>query len=142
MDSDDVMQEDEDDQESRVPSPKSQRDLGSLVEKTHGKDDEVAEAGNIEKEANEPEEKTQVIIIKKGVRTNGFAWPLHPQQIITYIVIILDTYSFYFISLVSFSYSPGVSATFGVIYSIIFLAVVYFAYMATKIDPTDTVIKL
>ena len=40
------MQEDEDDQESRVPSPKSQRDIGLLTEKTPGKDDEVAEAGN------------------------------------------------------------------------------------------------
>jgi hypothetical protein len=47
MDSDDVMQEDEDDQESRVPSPKSQRDIGPLAQKTPGKDDEVAEAGNI-----------------------------------------------------------------------------------------------
>jgi len=62
--------------------------------------------------------------------------------VITYVVILLDTYSFYFISLVSFSYEPGISGTFGVIYSVIMIAVVYYAYMATKIDPTDSVISL
>jgi hypothetical protein len=41
------MQEDEDDQESRVPSPKSEREIAPLAEKTPGKDDEVVEAGNI-----------------------------------------------------------------------------------------------
>jgi hypothetical protein len=41
------MQEDEDDQESRVPSPKSEREIAPLPEKTPGKDDEVVEAGNI-----------------------------------------------------------------------------------------------
>lgn len=81
-------------------------------------------------------------IIKKGVRTNGFAWPWHPQQVLTWLVILLDTYSFYFISLVCFAYQPGVSATFGVIYSLIFIAVVYYAYLATKIDPTDDVVKI
>ena len=56
------------------------------------------------------------------------------------MVILLDTYAFYFITIVSYSYSPAISVSIGVIYSIIFMVVVYYGYVATKFDPTDPII--
>jgi hypothetical protein len=43
MESDDVMQEDEDDQESRAPSPKDNQNPKNITEKTPGKEDAIVE---------------------------------------------------------------------------------------------------
>jgi hypothetical protein len=43
MESDDVMQEDEDDQESRAPSPKENSDPKNPTDKTPGKEDAIVE---------------------------------------------------------------------------------------------------
>jgi hypothetical protein len=41
---------------------------------------------------------------------------------------------------VAYSYSAGISVTIGIIYSLIFMVVLYYGYIATKIDPTDPTI--
>lgn len=54
--------------------------------------------------------------------------------------MLLDTYAFYFVCMVAFSYSPAVCSVVGIIYSLLLAWVVYFATMATKSDPTDPTI--
>jgi hypothetical protein len=80
---------------------------------------------------------TKPIIIGKKVKQNGFSTPLHTYQIISWFIFALDTYAFYFINMVSFSYEPLRSAIIGAGYFFVFLGVLYYAYKATKSDPTD-----
>lgn len=76
-------------------------------------------------------------IIKKKVKKNGFTTPFHPFQIISWFIFALDTYAFYFINIVTFSYLPGLSIILGIAYLILLLLVVYYAIRSTKNDPTD-----
>ena len=46
----------------------------------------------------------QLNIIDKKVKRNGFALPLHSYQITSWFIFALDTYAFYFINMVTFSY--------------------------------------
>ncbi|CDW91758.1 probable palmitoyltransferase zdhhc1 [Stylonychia lemnae] len=82
----------------------------------------------------------EVKIIKKNVRKNGFAMPFHPFQIISWVIFGLDSYAFYFINIVTFSYQPAISIVLGVAYLIIFIAVLYYAIRSTRYDPTDPTI--
>ncbi len=84
---------------------------------------------------------TPKIILKK-VKNNGFSLPLHPFQVIAYLVIALDAYAFYFVSIVAFSYSEVICSVLGILYSVTFLFVIYFAAKATSKIPTDPTIKL
>jgi hypothetical protein len=59
---------------------------------------------------------------------------------ISWVVFALDTYAFYFINMVAFSYSPVLSTLLGVAYGILFLLVLYYAIRSTKSDPTDPTI--
>lgn len=81
-------------------------------------------------------------IIKKRVQANGFGLPLHPFQVIAYLVVLLDTYAFYFITIVAYSHSDAFCAVVGLLYTALFLAVVYYGWRATAADPTDpTILK-
>lgn len=61
---------------------------------------------------------------------------------IAYLVVLLDTYAFYFITLVTYSFSDAFCATLGLLYSGLFLVVIYYGFRATAADPTDpTILK-
>ena len=79
----------------------------------------------------------QLTILDKKVKRNGFSLPLHSYQITSWFIFALDTYAFYFINVVTFSYQPSISILLGVSYMILFLGVTFYAIMATRSDPTD-----
>eukprot|EP00347_Sterkiella_histriomuscorum_P012782 403367241 len=78
-----------------------------------------------------------VKIIKKKVKKNGFALPFHPFQIISWFIFGLDVYAFYFINVVTFAYLPAVSAVIGTVFTLLVIAVLYYAILSTRSDPTD-----
>ena len=53
---------------------------------------------------------------------------------------MLNVYSFYFITVVAYSYIPAISGTLGVLFSLTLVIVIYYGYWATKLDPTDPTI--
>ena len=81
-------------------------------------------------------------MIKKKVKDNGLSTPLHPFQIISFLVIALDGYAFYFVNMVAFSYQPAITIVFTIIYTVIFGFVLFYGVRATVTCPTDpTVIQ-
>lgn len=76
-------------------------------------------------------------MVERAVKANGFACPLHPFQVIAWIVVLLDTYAFYFITIVAFSYSPTFCSLVGIAYTVTFAVVIYYGAKATGSDPTD-----
>jgi hypothetical protein len=63
-------------------------------------------------------------------------------QIISWFIILLDFYTFFFINIVSLSYNIPLAAVLGTVYGIIFVAIIYLAVVATKADPTDPTVYL
>ena len=59
---------------------------------------------------------------------------------IAYIVVLLDTYAFYFITMIGFDYSDTFCAIVGIAYSLVFASVIYYGARATVNDPTDYVV--
>ena len=59
----------------------------------------------------------------------------------SYLVMLLNSYAFYFIAIVAYSYSPAISACIGIVYTLILAVVIYYGYWATKLDPTDPAIQ-
>jgi len=78
--------------------------------------------------------------VRRDVKKNGFACPFHPLQILSYFVILLDLYCFYFINIVAISHNVVAAVILGVIYGVIFFFIVVLAIKATKSDPTDPTI--
>jgi len=64
----------------------------------------------------------------------------YPFQVVSYVVILLDTYAYYFINIVTFSYHPAIATVLGVVYMVVFGFVLYYAVKATRNDPTDPTI--
>jgi hypothetical protein len=54
--------------------------------------------------------------------------------------MLLNSYSFYFVTIVSYSYSDAISASIGILYTLIFIVVLYYGYKATRTDTTDPTI--
>ena len=81
-------------------------------------------------------------IVKRGVKTNGCSFPLHPFQIVSFLVIALDSYAFYFINIVTFSYSPTISILLGISFTLVMIVMFYYATRATLIDPSDSIIQI
>lgn len=80
------------------------------------------------------------IIVPKGVRRNGWSWPPHPQQIITYVVYFYDFGTFYFINMTTLSVWPALAVTLSIVYFIISMIVLVYAVIATISDPSDPTI--
>jgi hypothetical protein len=53
------------------------------------------------------------------------------------VVVLLDTYAFYFITIVAFSYSTTFCTLAGIFYTGIFAVVIYYGAKATGSDPSD-----
>lgn len=79
-------------------------------------------------------------IVKKSVKTNGCSFPLHPFQMLSFFVIALDSYAFYFINIVTFSYEPAISIVLGIAFTLVMICIFYHATKATLINPTDYII--
>jgi hypothetical protein len=71
------------------------------------------------------------------VKPTGFMCPMHPVQILSYVVFFFDGYCFYFISIAIWSESTALSWSFAVPYTILFILVIVFAVIVTLSDPTD-----
>ena len=83
-------------------------------------------------------------VLKKrnGVRLNGFNFPPHPQQLLTYLIFLLDLISFYLINMTSLSFSVPLVVICSIVYFVLSLAVVILAVKATATDPSDPTIEL
>ena len=83
-----------------------------------------------------------VEIVKRRVRVNGFACPLHPTQLLTYVIYFGDILSFYAIDMVSLYHNSVLVYVLGSIYLLLTVIVFYYGLQATKRDPTDPTIAL
>ena len=79
---------------------------------------------------------------QRRIKRNGFFCPFHPFQIISYVVVGLDLYAYFFIDMVIISNRMAISIVLALIYAGFYIAMVVLAVQATKIDPTDPVIYL
>lgn len=96
-----------------------------------------AQENSHRQESPKHEYKWDQIILDKKVKRNGFSMPLHSYQIISWVIFTLDTYAFYFINIITFSFEPALAIGLGVGYLVLLVGVLYYAIMATKSDPTD-----
>jgi hypothetical protein len=81
-----------------------------------------------------------VDIIERKVRNHGLECPLHPTQVLTYLILFFDILSYYFIDMVSLAHNLPLIIALSVVYLVCCLATVYYGYLASKISPTDPTI--
>jgi len=75
-------------------------------------------------------------------KPHGCMCPMHPFQIMSYIIFFIYAYTFYFIELITLQSPIYLPYLLGIIYGILFLLVATTALVATFIDPTDSTIAL
>lgn len=63
--------------------------------------------------------------------------PLHPQQVIAWMVIALDIYAYYFMNIVTLSHIAPLAAVLGIVFGVMMVFVVYYGFICTHSDPTD-----
>lgn len=83
-----------------------------------------------------------VHIEKRKVRRNGFSCPLHPTQLLTYLIYFMDLLTFYTIDMVSLSHKPAISIILSTVYILLAIGTCYYGYVSTKVDPTDPTLEL
>ena len=72
------------------------------------------------------------------VKRHGLVFPLHPQQIGTWVVMIILVLTFYLILVPGTYYiSIGYVVLICLVYGLLFLGVLIFCLRATLTDPTD-----
>lgn len=76
------------------------------------------------------------------MREHGLQCPLHPLQIGTLFVFILDFTTYYLINMSSLSYNTALVACLSLVYFLISVIVLVLWYKATRIDPSDPTIRL
>ena len=95
----------------------------------------------VSKNEIKPMNKEQ-LTVRKGVRSNGFQWPLHPQQLLSWLVFFFNFGLYFVVDVISLSSSKGLSVFLSILYSIISYIVLFLAIKTTKSDPSDPTIKL
>ena len=84
-----------------------------------------------------------VLIYKKKTRKNGFECPLHPIQLLTFIIFFSDLITYYLIDIICLSYNNlGLTIFLSIIYGIFSIGTLYYAIVATMNDPTDETIYI
>ena len=78
---------------------------------------------------------------KPGVRETGFDLPLHPLQIVSYVVFGYDFLTYYLVNMTSLSANLLLVSALGVVYLAISIVVVVYAVRATRSDPSDPTIR-
>lgn len=75
------------------------------------------------------------------MRQTGFDLPLHPLQILSYVVFAYDFLTYYLVNMTSLSSSLLLVSLLGVAYLAISVVVVVYAVKATRSDPSDPTIR-
>lgn len=83
-----------------------------------------------------------VEIEKRKVRTNGFACPLHPTQVFSYVLYGSNFISYFMINMASLGHNQPLAISLSTVYLILSMGTFYYGLLATKIDPTDPTINL
>jgi len=79
---------------------------------------------------------------KPGVHYNGFQRPFHPLQVVSWFVFFFDLLTYFLINMVSLMHhSLGAVVFFSVLYLVISAFILYYAIVATRIDPSDPTIR-
>ncbi len=76
-------------------------------------------------------------IIPGLIKPHGCLLPLHPFQIMSYILFFFYAYVFYFIELIALKTPAALPYILAVPYTILFILVAITAIIATVTDPTD-----
>ena len=79
----------------------------------------------------------------KNYKINGFSIPLEYQQILTWILIALNSYIFYYYVLneISRYYSLEIKIFILIIHSFLLIIIIFFGFLSTYIDPSDPLLK-
>ena len=79
----------------------------------------------------------------KNYKINGFSLPLEYHQILTWILIALNTYIFYYYisNEISRYYSHEIKIFILIIHSILLIIILIFGFLSTYIDPSDPLLK-
>lgn len=87
-------------------------------------------------------EPTVVTVERRpDVRYNGFQRPFNPLQVISWVVFFFDFFSYYMINMVSLmGHSVAIVIMCSLVYLVICVMVLYYAILATAIDPSDPTI--
>ena len=79
---------------------------------------------------------------ERPVKPHGCLCPLHPFQLLSYLVFFFYAYAFYFVEVVALKEYIALAYVLAIIYSALFIAVAVVAIVATLIDPTDPTVAL
>ena len=71
----------------------------------------------------------------RPVRKNGFTWPFNLFQVISWVIFLFSTISFYFLVTPIFQYSHRIFAL--VAYSLFTVLTIVYGFYTTYIDPTE-----
>ena len=79
----------------------------------------------------------------KLYKINGFSLPLEFQQVLTWILIILDIILFYYYILkeISFNCPNEIKIFLLIIHSFLLIIILIFGFLSTYIDPSDPILK-
>ncbi|CDW86338.1 probable palmitoyltransferase zdhhc1-like [Stylonychia lemnae] len=98
---------------------------------------------NISSEQQSNKDATQCeVILDLPVKTNGFIWPYHPFQVLSWVVYTYNMIHFYLVSIPIFTNNLVQVIILAVVYLILGVTVFYMTYITTKIDPTDRTVYL
>ncbi len=75
------------------------------------------------------------------LKPHGCMCPLHPLQLLSYLVFAYYVFVFYFLELVAFRDQPLLCYLLVAFYSILACAVIIVAILATAIDPSDPTVE-
>ena len=79
----------------------------------------------------------------KIYKLNGFSFPLEFQQVLTWILLLLNTILFYYyiLSEVSKYYQQEIKIFILIVHLILFMNTLFFGFLSTYIDPSDPLLK-
>ena len=79
----------------------------------------------------------------KIYKINGFSFPLEIQQIITWILIILNSILFYYFIMneIGVHYPQEIKIFLLMIHSVLLIIIIIFGFLSTYIDPSDPLLK-
>ena len=79
----------------------------------------------------------------KNYKINGFSFPLEYQQILTWILIALNSYIFYSIvsNEITRYYPKEIKIFILIIHSFLLIIILFFGFLSTYIDPSDPLLK-
>ena len=79
----------------------------------------------------------------KKYKINGFSYPFEFQQILTWILLILNSILFYYyiVNEISLNYPKEIKIFVLIIHSFLLLMILVFGFLSTYVDPSDPLLK-